>query len=85
MSAANFSIIDIPSEASASAVVNFLSKEENMRKPRIIVAVVVVLFLIGCQAPKIRLFPSAADPLQEYTLAGTEKGKVLVISIRGTI
>jgi protease-4 len=60
-------------------------KEENMRTPRIIVAVVVVLFLIGCQAPKIRLFPSAQDPLQEYTLAGSEKGKVLVISIRGTI
>jgi len=56
-----------------------------MRKPLFIIAVVVVLFLIGCQAPKIRLFPSAADPLEEYTLAGTEKGKVLVISIRGTI
>ena len=56
-----------------------------MRRPISIVAVVVVLFLIGCQAPRIRLFPSAADPLQEYTLEGTEKGKVLVISIRGTI
>ncbi|MCK4988422.1 MAG: signal peptide peptidase SppA, partial [Desulfobacterales bacterium] len=56
-----------------------------MQKPISIVAVVVVLFLIGCQAPKIRLFPSAADPLREYTLAGEEKGKVLVIPIRGTI
>jgi protease-4 len=56
-----------------------------MRRPISIVAVVVVLFLIGCQVPKIRLFPSAADPLQEYTLAGEEKGKVLVIPIRGTI
>ena len=56
-----------------------------MRKLPFIAAVAVVLFLIGCQTPKIRLFPSAADPLQEYTLAGTEKGKVLVISIRGTI
>ncbi|MCK5205169.1 MAG: S49 family peptidase, partial [Desulfobacterales bacterium] len=56
-----------------------------MRRPISIVAVVVVLFLIGCQAPKIRLFPSAADPLNEYTLAGEEKGKVLVIPIRGTI
>ncbi len=60
-------------------------KERNMQKPIAIVAVVVVLFLIGCQAPKIRLFPSAADPLREYTLAGEEKGKVLVIPIRGTI
>lgn len=56
-----------------------------MRRPISIVAVVVVLFLIGCQVPKIRLFPSAADPLNEYTLAGEETGKVLVIPIRGTI
>jgi protease-4 len=56
-----------------------------MRRPISIIAVVVVLFLIGCQTPKIRLFPSAADPLNEYTLAGEEKGKVLVIPIRGTI
>jgi protease-4 len=60
-------------------------KEDNMRRRLFIIAVVVVLFLIGCQAPRIRLFPSAADPLQEYTLTGTQKGKVLVISIRGTI
>lgn len=56
-----------------------------MRRPISIIAVVVVLFLIGCQTPKIRLFPSAADPLNEYTLAGEETGKVLVIPIRGTI
>ena len=56
-----------------------------MRRLIFISALVVVLFLTGCQAPKIRLFPSAADPLQEYTLEGKENGKVLVISIRGTI
>ena len=56
-----------------------------MRRPLFIIAAAVLLFLIGCQSPRIRLFPSAADPLEEYTLAGTEKGKVLVISIRGTI
>ena len=56
-----------------------------MRRSLSIVAVFVVLFLIGCQTPKIRLFPSAADPLQEYTLQGKEKGKVLVISVRGMI
>ena len=57
-------------------------KEDNMRKPLFIVAAVAVLFLIGCQVPKIRLFPSAADPLREYTLAGTEKGKVLVNGLK---
>ena len=56
-----------------------------MRKLGFIVAVVVMLFLIGCQGPKIRLFPSAADPLREYTLAGDAAGKVLVVHIRGTI
>ena len=56
-----------------------------MRRPLFIIAAAVVLFLTGCQAPKIRLFPSAADPLQEYTLEGTGKEKVLVIPIRGTI
>jgi protease-4 len=56
-----------------------------MRRLIFIIAAVVVLFLTGCQAPKIRLFPGAADPLQEYTLEGKEKGKVLVISVRGTI
>ena len=60
-------------------------KEDNMRRLLFISAVVVALFLSGCQAPRIRLFPSAADPLNEYTLSGTETGKVLVISIRGTI
>mgnify|MGYP000060690325 CR=1 FL=1 len=56
-----------------------------MRKWFPIVAVVTVLFLIGCQGPKIRLFPSAEDPLQEYTLQGDATGKVLVIHVRGTI
>lgn len=56
-----------------------------MRRFPLIIAVVIVLFLVGCQSTKIRLFPSAADPLEEFTLEGKEKGKVLVISIRGTI
>jgi len=56
-----------------------------MRRSISIVAALTVVFLIGCQAPRIRLFPSAADPLEEYRLEGEEKGKVLVISIRGII
>ena len=56
-----------------------------MRKPVSIVAVVLVLFLIGCEAPKVRIFPSHSDPLKEYTLQGKEMGKVLVIPIRGII
>jgi len=46
----------------------------------------VTAFLVnGCAAPRIRLFPDATVPLQEFTLQGMEKGKVLVIPIRGII
>ncbi|MGD8992201.1 MAG: signal peptide peptidase SppA [Desulfobacterales bacterium] len=56
-----------------------------MQKGIVIVAVVLMFFLIGCQGPRIRLFPSAEDPLQEFTLEGDAIGKVLVVHIRGTI
>jgi protease-4 len=56
-----------------------------MRRSLFIVAAIMMLFLIGCEASKIRIFPSSSDPLKEYTLQGTEKGKVLVIPIRGII
>lgn len=56
-----------------------------MRRLTSIVAAVVVLFLIGCEAPRIRIFPRHSDPLKEFTLQGKEKGKVVVIPIRGKI
>ena len=56
-----------------------------MRRSISIVAAVIVLFSIGCEAPRIRIFPRHSDPLREYTLEGTEKGKVMVIPIRGMI
>ena len=56
-----------------------------MRRSISIVAAVIVLFSIGCEAPRIRIFPRHSDPLREYTLEGTEKGKVMVIPIRGVI
>jgi protease-4 len=56
-----------------------------MRKPVSILTTVIVLFLIGCEAPKIRIFPSRSEPLQEYTLQGKAKDKVLVIPVRGII
>lgn len=40
---------------------------------------------MSCTTPKIRLFPSQADPLQEHTLEGKTDGKVLVIPMRGII
>ena len=60
-------------------------KETKMRKFMVMVVSVVLIFLVSCQAPRIRLFPSAADPLREFKLEGDAKGKVLVIHVRGTI
>lgn len=56
-----------------------------MRKLISILAAMAVFFLLGCEAPKIRIFPSHADPLKEYTLQGKEEGKVVVIPVRGVI
>lgn len=44
-----------------------------------------IIFIGGCAAPQIKLFSDASDPLKESILQGTEKGKVLVVSLRGVI
>ena len=56
-----------------------------MRRLAIAAILILVFSITGCQAPKIRLFPSQADPLQEYTLEGEADEKILVIQIRGII
>ena len=56
-----------------------------MRKLFSLFFLVILIFINGCTAPKIRLFPSQADPLKEFTLEGKAAKKVLVISIRGVI
>ena len=56
-----------------------------MRKSLLAALLMIVVFMIGCTTPKIRLFPSQADPLQEFTLEGEAKQKVLVIPVRGII
>ena len=56
-----------------------------MRKLLIAALLIMLIPVTGCQAPKIRLFPSQADPLQEYVLEGKDDEKILVIHIRGII
>jgi len=56
-----------------------------MQRYLIVILTVTALLVSGCAAPRIKLFPDATDPLREFTLQGTEKGKVLVIPIRGII
>ncbi len=43
------------------------------------------LIASGCAAPRITLIGDDSVPLKEYTLQGTEKGKVLVIPVKGKI
>ncbi len=56
-----------------------------MRKLLLFALAVTLLLLMGCTVPKIRLFPSQADPLKEFTLEGKADQKVLVIPVRGII
>jgi protease-4 len=56
-----------------------------MRKFMLFAIATMLLFIMGCTAPKIRLFPSQADPLQEFTLEGSAAQKILVIAVRGVI
>lgn len=56
-----------------------------MRKFSFVVFLAVAIFTMSCTTPKIRLFPSQADPLQEHTLEGKTDEKVLVIPMRGII
>ena len=48
-----------------------------MQRFLIIILAVTALLASDCAAPSIKLFPDATDPLREFTLQGTEKGKVL--------
>ena len=43
------------------------------------------LTIAACAAPEVKLFSDATDPLREFTIQGTEKGKILVVSIQGII
>ncbi len=58
-----------------------------MRIQRIHFMIVLIAAIIinGCGAPNIKLFTDPSDPLQEFTLQGKEKGKVLIIPVRGII
>jgi len=57
-----------------------------MNRTGIIVLILTsIVILGGCAAPQIKLFTDASDPLKESILQGKEKGKVLVVSLRGVI
>jgi len=55
-----------------------------MRKIMIVMAAL-LLTAAGCTSPRIKLFPSQTDPLQEFTLDGKASEKILLLPIRGVI
>jgi protease-4 len=60
-------------------------RRTGMRKYLLIVLTAIGIIGSACAFPKLKLFPDATDPLQEFTIQGTETGKVLVIPIKGII
>jgi len=44
-----------------------------------------VMCITGCAVPRINLFGDDTEPLREFTLQGEKPGKVLVVSVKGTI
>lgn len=56
-----------------------------MRKSVVIMFLFIMVAAAGCTTPRIKLFPSQADPLQEFTLEGTAAEKILLLPIRGVI
>lgn len=56
-----------------------------MRKSLMLVALFVLVAAAGCTGPRIKLFPSQTDPLQEFTLEGKASEKILLLPVRGVI
>lgn len=46
---------------------------------------VLMVAISGCAAPRISIFGFNGEPLKEYTLQGSAKGKVLLIPVKGKI
>jgi len=58
---------------------------KTMRKLLIVIAASFLIAAVGCTSPRIKLFPSQTDPLQEFTLEGKTSEKILLLPIRGVI
>lgn len=53
--------------------------------PRALAVAVILLLLTGACSPKINIVRDHSEPLKEYTLQGTSRGKILLIHVRGFI
>ncbi len=56
-----------------------------MKKIFFLPALCLMLMLSACSLPRLNLFDTTPNPLQEHTLEGTGKDKILIIPINGMI
>lgn len=56
-----------------------------MKKYYAIIAIIVLLSITACSAPRINLFGNAQEPLKEFTLEGSGADKILLIPVNGVI
>lgn len=56
-----------------------------MKKIFFLPALCMMLMLSACSFPRLNLFDTTPNPLQEHTLEGTGKDKILIIPINGMI
>jgi protease-4 len=61
------------------------AKVDRMRKLALALTAVSLILAGGCIAPRIKLFPSQTDPLQESILEGKAPQKILLLPVRGVI
>lgn len=54
-------------------------------KKNALTAICLVLLLCACSAPRLNIFDTTPNPLQEYTLEGDGKDKILIIPVDGMI
>jgi protease IV len=58
----------------------------SLNRTYLVASLLLVLLLCGgCIKPKITIFPDNTEPLQEFTLQGSGKQKILIVSIKGFI
>ncbi len=56
-----------------------------MRKPYLIIGLLVIIMVTACSGPRIKLFSEAPEPLKEFTLEGSGTDRILLIPVNGLI
>jgi len=51
----------------------------------VLMAGILIILTAGCVSPNVKLFTDATDPLQEFTLEGEGREKILLIPVKGVI